>query len=139
MPTAITPKEGQQVVGNLIFKNADVNRGTTLELGLFTNTTHLTETSVLADVTEPTGGSYARISLTDASWSVDTDGLCTYAKQTFNATGSAYSDDITGFFIATTGTSAKLLRFQIEDVAVQIAENESYSVTPSIDIGTTSA
>lgn len=137
MPTAITPNEGQQLVGNLVFKNTDANRGTSLQLGLFTNTTPLTVTSVLADVTEPTGGGYTRKTLADAEWAVDSNGVCTYAKQVFSAIGSAYNADITGFFLATTGTAGKLLRFQIEDTAIQVAEDESYSVTPSIDIRTT--
>lgn len=137
MPTAITPNEGLQLVGNLIFKNADANRGTSLELGLFTNDVAPTESSVLADIVEPTGGSYARKVLTDASWTVGTDGLCTYAIQTFTATGSAYSETIKGFFIATTGTTPMLLRFQVEDAAISVAQDETYSVTPSISIGST--
>jgi hypothetical protein len=134
MPTAITPKDGQVVAANLIFKQSDANRGSSLELGLFTNTTGLSETSVLADFTEPTGGSYARITLADASWSIDADGLAEYAKQVFNAVGSAYSAAIYGFFIATTGTTPKLFHFQIEDDGVSVTENESYSVTPIIDL-----
>lgn len=136
MATAYTPEEGQELIGNLIFKNSDVNRGTSLQLGLMTNTTGIGTTTVLADITEPTGGSYARITLTDASWTVSSAGLCAYAKQTFVATGSAYSTNITGFFICTTGTAAKLLRVQVEDTPIAIAENESYSVTPSVDVGT---
>ena len=54
MPTAITPKAGQKVAGDLIFTQANVDRGTSLQLGLFTNTVALTEDSVLADVVEPT-------------------------------------------------------------------------------------
>lgn len=133
MPTAITPKEGQVINSNLLFKQSDANRGASLELGLFTNTTGLSETSVLADIIEPTGGSYAVITLADASWSIDADGLATYAKQTFNAIGSGYSADIYGFYIKTTGTAPKLLHFQIEDLPVTVGVNESYSVTPSID------
>lgn len=134
MPTAITPQEGRQVMANLIFKQSDGNRGASLELGLFTNTVAMTETSVLGDVTEPTGGTYARITLTDASWAIGAAGLAEYAKQTFFADGSAFSDDITGFFIASTGTAPKLVHFQIEDTPIPVAANESYSVTPKINL-----
>lgn len=135
MPIAITPTSGQKVVGDLIFKQDNADRGTSLQLGLFTNTVALTEDAVLADVAEPTGGSYARITLADANWSVSSDGVCSYAKQTFFADGSAYSADITGFFIATTGTTPRLFHLQIEDAPVAVAANESYSVTPIIDVG----
>jgi len=134
MPTAITPNEAQKVMADLIFPQSNADRGTSLELGLMTNSAGLSVASVLADITEPTGGSYARISLTDANWSVDADGTASYAKQTFVASGSAYSADITGFFIATAGTTPKLLHFQIEDAVVTVGANESYSVTPIIDV-----
>ena len=35
----ILPNEGEHLVANLLFKNVDVDRGTNLQLGLFTNTT----------------------------------------------------------------------------------------------------
>lgn len=138
--SAITPNEGQVVIADLIFKQSNADRGTSLELGLFTNTTGLSVTSVLADLVEPTGGSYARKTLADASWTNDADGTMSYAKQTFNAVSTAFSPDITGFFIATTGTAPKLLHFQIENdvagtyTAVAVGANESYSVTPILDV-----
>lgn len=136
MSVAITPEEGRVVAANLIFKQSDSNRGSSMELGLFTNSSGLSETSVLADINEPTGGNYARIALDDASWVVDSEGQASYAKQTFNATGSAYSADIYGFFIATKGASPKLFHFQVEaelpDPGSTVGENNSYSVTPII-------
>ena len=138
--SAITPDEGQKICADLIFVQSNADRGTSLELGLFTNTTGLSTASVLADLVEPTGGSYARKTLADASWSVDADGTASYAKQTFQAVSTAFSPDITGFFIATTGTAPKLLHLQIEDdvagtyTATAVGANESYSVTPILDV-----
>lgn len=134
MPTAYTPTEGRKIIGELIFNQANDDRGTELELGLMINTTGIDEDTVLGDIDEPTGGGYARITLADASWTVSSAGVCEYAKQVFSATGSAYSDDITGFFIASTGTAPKLINVQVEDAPVAVDENESYSVTPRINI-----
>jgi hypothetical protein len=138
MPTAYTPEEGQQLIANLIFKQVDSNRGTDLELGSMTNTTGIGETTVYGDITEPTGGNYARYPLLDTGWTISSAGLVSYVKQVFTATVTPYSADITGFFICTTGVAPKLLRVQVEDAAANIAVNESYAVTPTIDIGTTS-
>lgn len=107
----ITPNEGEDLILNLIYKNGDVNRGGSLKLGLFTNASGLSETSVLADITEPSGGGYAQITLTDASWIVSGQ-QASYATQTFNAT--ATWTPIYGYFIATTGTAAKLLHFEVD-------------------------
>jgi len=134
MATAYSPSEGLIIMAELVFKQANVDRGTSLELGLFTNSSGLSASSILADITEPTGGSYARISLTDANWSVDANALASYVKQTFIASGSAYSAPIYGFFIATTGTAPKLFHFQVEDAPTTVDVNESYSVTPQIDL-----
>ena len=123
-----TPNEGEHLIANLIYKNADVDRGTGLQLGLLTNTIgSLDETSVLADVTEPTGGSYARKTLTDGSWTVTNDNAV-YAQQTFTATGGAYSADVTGYFVATTGTAPKLLHVEFDSAARTMVEGADYNV-----------
>lgn len=127
--------EGKQVAANLVFIHADVNRGTTIQLGLFTNASGLSAASVLSAITEPTGASYSRISLADASWTV-TAGLATYAAQTFTAS-VAITGTIYGYFLATTGTAPKLLAYEINTVAGPIAMNvnDTYTITPSIQVG----
>ena len=79
------PDEGETLVANLLFKNADVDRGTGLDLVLFTNASP-GETITAATLTQPTGTGYAAISLTDGSWTVTGD-TASYAQQTF--TGGA--------------------------------------------------
>lgn len=124
----VTPNEGETLILNLVYKNADVNRGSTLELGLFTNTSGLSETSVLADITPPTGGSYAIKTLTDASWGVTGDNA-TYATQDFTASGSDYSAAIYGYYIKTTGTAAKLLHFEVDSAApITVTDGDTYRV-----------
>lgn len=134
MATAYTPNEAREIIGKIFFQQSDANRGTSLQLGLMTNTSGIGNTTVLGDITEPTGGSYARITLADASWSVSAAGVCTYAKQTFTATGSPYSANITGFFICTTGTAPKLVNVQVETSSTAVGTGEAYSVTPTINI-----
>lgn len=123
-----TPNEGEIVILNLIYKNADVNRGSSLELGLFTNTS-VSETITEATITEPSGGGYARKTLTDASWTVASDGSgqASYASQTFTATASW--GNVYGYFIATTGTSAKILHIEVDiNGPYAIGNGDSYEV-----------
>lgn len=131
--TGITTTDGDIIIANMAFKNADVNRGSSLQLGLFTNASGLSKATVLASITEPTGGSYARKTLADASWT-NTNGVATYAIQTFTAS-AAYTGSVYGYFIATTGTAPKLLAYEIDPVGpYTILTNDTYDITPSITI-----
>lgn len=130
----VVPNEAETLIANLIFKQADVNRGSSLQLGLFTNSGTIDDTFTYASVTEPTGGGYARITLTDASWTV-TDDTASYALQTFTATGGAYTGSVYGYFIATTGTAPKILAIEVDASGpYTMAENDSYDVTPNITV-----
>ena len=129
----ILPNEGETLVANLLFKNADVDRGTDLDIGLFTNTT-TPETITAATLTEPTGGSYARKTLTDASWTVTND-IASYAAQVFTATGSAYTGSIYGYFVVTKGTTPRIIAIELDPAGpYTMAENDTYTITPSITI-----
>lgn len=131
--TGLIPDEGEVLIANLIFKGGDANRGTSLQLGLMINTS-VSETTVLADIVEPTGGTYARKTLADASWSVS-GGFCTYALQTFQPVGSAYAQPITGYFIATTGTTPKLLAVEIDaNGPYTIDTSNQYDITPKFSL-----
>jgi hypothetical protein len=129
----ILPDEGEHLVANLLFKNADVDRGTGLQLGLFTNTT-APETITAATLTEPTGGSYARKELTDGSWTVTAD-TASYALQTFTATGSAYTGSVYGYFVVTKGTTPRIIAIEVDPLGpYTIAQNESYDVTLHVTV-----
>ena len=134
------PNEGETLIANLIYKNADANRGTNLELLLFTNVA-LLDTSVYADLTEPATGGYARKTLTDGSWTITTDTgtsttgcIASYAAQNFTPSGVSWS--IYGAAIVTTGTAPKILAFVIDTIVpVTVADSIPYVVTPSIPVG----
>lgn len=125
------PAQGENLIANLILSNADANRGSSLQLGLFTNSS-MSNATTLAAITEPTGGGYARKTLVDATWVVTGSGG-SYPLQAFQAIGSAFAGAIYGYFIATTGSSPKLLAYEVDPGgAFSMVQNDIYNVTPSI-------
>lgn len=122
-------KEGLIVLAEIFYNQSNADRGTSLGIGLFKNTSGLDTNSVLADVTPITGGSYASQTLTDASWVVGANADISYPTLiTFTAVGTAF-DDIYGVYVWTTGTADKLLKFEIDvEAPVSKAAGESYVV-----------
>jgi len=129
----ILPNEGETLVANLLFKNADVDRGTNLTLMLFTNSS-VSETTTAASLTPPTGGGYAAITLTDASWTVTGD-TASYAKQTFTVVGTVYSAPIYGYAILTKGTTPRIVAIQVDPSGpYTMLVNDTYDITPNITV-----
>lgn len=127
------PDEGEAMIASQVMMNVTTDRGTDLEMGLFTDATP-SDTITEATISEPTGGSYARKTLTDASWTGSADAR-SYAEQTFTATGSAYSGSVYGYFIATKGTTPRLIAVEIDASGpYTMAENDTYAITPTITI-----
>lgn len=129
--------EGAKVIFDQINKGITTDRGANLDLGLFTNSddfaTMLTKT--LSNITEPTGGGYARKTLVDSNWDNTTDRVSKYAKQTFTATGGAMTGTIYGWFIATKGTTPRLLyvgKFDDAPSGITLATDSSISYTPRL-------
>lgn len=130
-----TPNEGETLIANVIYKRTHADRDATLELGLFTNAS-VSETTTHADLTEPTGTGYARIVLTDASWSVAGD-LASYAQQTFTGGAGGWSGNIQGYFINTvsSGGTKRLLHIEVDANGPYVLnENDTYKITPQITI-----
>lgn len=131
-----TPNEGETLIANVIHKRTHVDRDADLELGLFTNSAP-DETITHATITEPTGTGYARITLTDASWSVTND-VASYAQQTFTGGAGGWTGSIQGYFICTksAGGTKRLLYVEVDgNGPYTIAENDTYKITPNITIG----
>lgn len=105
MATSGTPYEGlDNIVGPGVYEKS----GQTLYLGLYTNTLDsLSQSTVLANLTEPSGTGYARITL-NGTWAYS-NGVITYDHGTpddpqFENSGiSAWTGDVTGAFV-TDGT-----------------------------------
>lgn len=137
--TAVVANEGAKVLLDLLHKNSSADRGTDLQIGLFTNTGTIDDIKALAltAITEPTGGGYARKTLTDASWDNSVSRTSSYAKQTFTATGGAMTGTIYGWFICTTGTTDRLLyagKFDDAPSGLTLAEGSSISYTPKLSV-----
>ena len=125
------PDEGETLNGNLVFKNTDVDRGTDLELMLFTNVAP-GETITEATLTEPTGTGYARINLTDASWTVTGD-TASFAQQTFTAGAGGWTGSVQGYAIVTKGTTPRIVAIEVDGSGpYTFAENDTYDITPNI-------
>ena len=120
-----TPAEGKDnIIGPAVYTSS-------LTIGLYTNTADsLSSSTVLADITEPSGTGYARVTL-NGTWSFSS-GVVTHSPNAdFENTGaSAWTGDVTGAFI-TDGTY--VLHFKDRSGgAVTIEAGE----TLSIDIST---
>lgn len=128
------PDEAENRVANILFGSTAVDA--TLYLGLYTSpTSEPAETAVVADLTEPSGSGYARITLTRGSWTV-TSSAATYAQQTFTASGGAWGN-VYGYFIntASSGTGGKLMAVeQFSNGPFNIGDGDSVKVTPSITV-----
>lgn len=130
-----TPDEGETLIAQLIHQRTHVDRDANLELGLFTNSA-ADETLTEAAVTEPTGTGYARIDLTDGTWSIS-NGVASYAQQTFTGGAGGWTGSIYGYFIATksAGGTQRLLYVEIDgNGPYTIAQGDTYAVTPNITI-----
>lgn len=96
-------------------------------MGLFANTSGLGETSILSNITAVTGTGYSSKTLTDANWTVSNPDA-TYAAVDFTATAGDW-DNVYGYYIFTTGTTPKLLHFEVSGSNTAIASGETYRVT----------
>jgi hypothetical protein len=125
--------EGETDMGNAYLKGT---ARTTNWLGLFKNTSGLGETSVLTDITEPSGGGYSRVQLSDGDWTESvTKGVYVNLQKVFTAT--AAWGDVYGYFICSveTGTSGIFKAFEIfSDGPYTITDTWSVQVTPSMTI-----
>ena len=130
-----TPNEGETLIAQVIHQRTHADRDADLELGLFTNAA-ADETLTEATVSEPTGTGYARITLTDASWSITND-VASYAQQTFTGGAGGWTGSIYGYFIASksSGGTQRLLYVEIDgNGPYTINENDTYKITPNITI-----
>lgn len=123
-----TPDEGEKLVADVIYKRDLTDRIADLELGLFTNA-GADETLTHAAVTEPTGTGYARITLTDATWTGAAD-VRSYPQQTFTGGAGGWTGSVRGYFICTKGATKRLLHVEIDPNGPYTINNlDTYKVT----------
>lgn len=127
-----TPDEGEAMVASLVYQRVLTDRDADLELGLFTNVSPA-ETITEAALTEPTGGGYARINLTDGSWTGAADTRA-YAVQTFTPSGADYTGSVQGYFIATkaAGGTQRILHIEVDaNGPYTLTDGDDYAITLS--------
>jgi hypothetical protein len=106
---------------------------TTLYLGLYTNSSEPAENATLTSLTEPSGGGYARISLScGADWTLSNDQI-TAVQKTFAASGAAWGN-VYGYFLATSvDNSGKLLLVEhFSDGPYNVVDGGSVKVTAKL-------
>lgn len=133
MEVGFVPNEGETFMGAFVLGNTSTDRGTGTQLLLFTNVSP-GETITEATLTEPTGTGYARITLTDGSWTEGAAGVYSYAEQTFTAGAGGWTGNIQGYAIVTTGTTPRILAIEVDAVNAPftMSEGDTYKVTPQI-------
>jgi len=103
-------------------------------LGLYTApTSQPAESVVLTGLTEPSGGTYARINLTDANWT-RTGNYVQAIQKTFACSGAAWGN-VYGWFLCNvaSGTAGKLLAVeQFSDGPYNVPDGGSVKVTAKV-------
>jgi len=129
----LLPNEGETLIANVIFRGADADRGTGLQLMLFTNSA-IGETTTAATLTEPVGAGYARINLADASWTV-AGSVASYAAQVFTVGAGGWTGTVYGYAVVTTGTTPRILAIESDpNGPFTMASGDTYTITPSITV-----
>lgn len=127
------PNEGEAFFATMVINNTTTDRGTGLELGLFTTLATDDETITYSTLNKVTTNlSAATITLADGSWTGSADAR-SYAQQTFTATGTI--SDVRGYYIATTGTTKRLIAVERDtNGPYTLNVNDTYKITPTITI-----
>jgi len=127
------PDEGEAMIADQVIKNVTTDRGTDLELLLFTNTSP-GETITEATLTEPTGTGYARINLADASWTGSGD-TRSFAQQTFTGGSGGWTGSIQGYAIVSKGTTPRIVQIEVDpNGPYTLNEGDTYKITPNLTV-----
>jgi hypothetical protein len=127
------PDEGEALIAKWLCGNVTTDKGTNLDLLLFTNVAP-GETIAAASLTEPSGTGYARITLTDASWSGAAD-TRSYAQQTFTGGAGGWTGSVQGYAIVSKGATPRIVTIEVDSNGpYTFAENDTYKITPNLTV-----
>jgi hypothetical protein len=127
------PDEGEALCSDIIWKRDLTDRIADLEMMLFTNVAP-GEGITHAALTEPSGTGYARITLTDASWTGAADSRA-YAEQTFTGGAGGWTGAVQGYAIVTKGATKRILLIEIDPGGpYTINAGDTYKVTPNVTV-----
>jgi hypothetical protein len=124
--TGFTPDEGMESILDVAFNNSTTKRGISLKMGLFSNISGLSDTSIYADITPVTGDGYAEVTIDEADWTIS-NGNAVLDRKVFSATGTNW-DTVYGYYIATTGTPQRLLHVNVSGQAITPTTGQDYGV-----------
>lgn len=126
------PDEGETLIANQVFKTPTLTEARVLNC--YCSQCSPGETITAATLTEPTGTGYARIQLTDGSWSV-TAGVASYALQTFTAGSGGWTGSVQGYAVVTKGTTPRIVAIEVDAIGpYTFAANDTYDVTPQVTV-----
>lgn len=130
--------QGEANIGQIYLRNAAHN--TQLFMGLYTNATQPLQEDTMTNVTEVTGGGYARIALPPADWTqqgAQTEHGGTRFDQPQRVyTFSGAVGNVTGYFITTasTGTAGQLIVSEQFPAAVNVNQvGFELRITPRVE------
>lgn len=123
--------EGKNVILQSVYNQSTTDR-TTIRLGLMTNTSGLSATSVLADIAPVSDGGYSSVALTDIDWTIAA-GKATHLATAFTASGAAMTG-ITGCYLYTTGATGRLINWTASGTTADTPDGSAYTVTPSLQL-----
>ena len=135
--TLVVPNTGEQV---LLDAATGKTAATTLTLRLFSNNYTPINSTVAGDVAQVSGGGYAGIALTAASW-VTTPGSPTssaYPEQTFTFTGATDSPGTIYGYYVTNAAGALVWAERIAAVFTPAANGDTVKVTPALTLASVS-
>lgn len=135
MSAGFLHNEGRLIMLQVMAGITAVDRGTNLELRLFTAISPTRAvTSTRGTFTEPTLGGYAAIQLPPSSLIAAGVNLTTNVTQTFTANASGYSGgNVLGWLIVTTGVIPRVLASELFDGGpFAMVAFATLNVTPSL-------
>ena len=132
----ITPLEGQDYIAEVLYEQSTLVED--LTLGLFVNVTgNLTESSAWADISQASGGGYAEIPLTAATWTISSGGVATYPSQSWIATAN-WAAPVYGYYIRTQEITPRLKHFEYSPNGSRVmSDGNVYTVDLSTNTETT--
>lgn len=135
MANGFLHNEGRLIMLQVMAGLTAVDRGTNLELRLFTAISPVRAvTSTRGTFTEPTGGGYAAIQLPPSALAAAGVNLTTNVTQTFTANSVGYSGGAClGWFVCTTGAVPRVLASETFDSGpYTMVAFATLNITPSL-------
>ena len=135
--TLVVPNTGEQV---LLDAATGKTAATTLTLRLFSNNYTPINSTVAGDVAQVSGGGYAGIALTAASWTT-TPGSPTssaYPEQTFTFTGATDSPGTIYGYYVTNAAGTLIWAERLAAVFTPASNGDTVKVTPALTLASVS-